>query len=229
MTSRRSLMRLIGLGLSLLASDAWGACLSHSEARRAYGFGLRWVSDGQGHRCWTKSSVSKTGRSFSSPVISVREELEQTHRERQQEGLGMPSQDMGKPKMWMWVEGPSNEVLPLYEIPLLAEKSEPMKLTIPFPPEAYAVQPEDVRKSAQNSASSIFPVMLTGFSIIGLFVLGWRWSYSLDTAAGGRGAARLSPARRRRGSHSLGRLAKDYLAGVGRRHTTRPQFWRAWI
>jgi hypothetical protein len=69
MTGKRARMLLIGLALGSVASEANSACLTHAQARAAYGFGLRWHGEG-GKRCWgpTKSSTPKTGRSFSSPV-----------------------------------------------------------------------------------------------------------------------------------------------------------------
>jgi len=69
MRIRGSLTSVIVLLAVLAPSEANSACLSHAQARAAYGYGLRWHGEG-GRRCWgpAKSSRPKTARSFSSEV-----------------------------------------------------------------------------------------------------------------------------------------------------------------
>jgi hypothetical protein len=175
------------------STEAVAACLTHTEARAAYGYGLRWTGDGKGSRCW--GPAGRTGRR----VAAAEPAYADAHKDAP--GRREPIWLFGPP-------APSREFQPL-RLPLpddgwIEERIEQRPVMEPEPPLQWQV----VGKSAQNHASSNFPVTVTGLVIIlTVFSLLWRLSYRWDKPVADWYAAPRAPARRIGGSRSRDRLS----------------------
>ena len=201
---------LLLLGLSTSLAEAEKACLTHQEARAAYGYGLRWVSQG-GRRCWgvgsgtrnglpkrnppaeTKSSELKSAGSFSSEV---------NHQ------LGTdppPNAEGGLYPTWVFEERRG----------VNSQEFTPRRLDDNTTSEIRAIAPYD--------ASSSFPVSVTGILLI-LLMSGLVTVYKLGKEAWGHYAVRRVPGDRIGGSRSRDRLLWLLLGQEpgGRQPNTRP-------
>jgi hypothetical protein len=196
MTGKRARMLLTGLALALAPSEAFSACLTHAQARAAYGFGLRWHGEG-GKRCWgpTKRSTPKTGRSFSSPVRA---------RDNGDTTPAIAVAETG-PLTWVFDDRGVN----------------PQEFT---PRRLDATTTDEIHAKAQDHASSGFPVSVAVLLLM-LASCGLLTVCMLGREAWGHYAGRRAPSCRSGGSRSLDRLLWLLLGqepGGRQRRTTPP-------
>jgi hypothetical protein len=191
------------LVLALLIDRAHGAqCLTHSQARAAYGFNLRWTGDGQGRRCWGVAFRNeKTGSKRNPPPEATKSSEPKTASSLSSEGPTWVFEDSG----------------------VKSGDFTPLRMVSREWPEIAGNATGDIRAKAQNHASSDFPVSVTGLLLI-LLMSGLLTAYKLGKEAWGHYASRRVPGDRTGGSRSRDRLLWLLLGQEpgGRQRRTRP-------